>query len=184
MPNEEKDEPKQEEQKLYTLVVTEKQARVLSRSLNVWGRCLGGQLHHVGQELQQWGMGPYPSPEATPDERQKHGAKWDRFQLLTTLLLGLNTLITGYDYAHAGPGIYSPEMPEEGKVAYDLDKAIRRCLWKANGREPGYSVDGDPPLLASREPLARVEPALPGTRLEDGGHLRPVIRSAVRKEKL
>ena len=160
------------EAKFYTLTVTEKQARVLSRSLNVWGRALGGQLHQVGQELQQWAMPPHPGPEATAEERLAYHAKWDRLQLLSTLLLGLNTLVTGFDNGHAGHGIYSDAMPEEGKLAYDLDKAIRRCLWEANGREPGYSVDGDPPLLAGSEPLARVQPAAPGEALEDGRHVR------------
>lgn len=162
----------EETQKLYTLTVTERQARVLSRGLNVWGRALGGQLHHVGYELQQWGMPPYPGPEATGNERQKYDGAWERLQLLTTLLLGLNTLVTGYDNGHAGHGIYSPEMPEDAKVAYDLDKSIRRCLWEANGRQPDYSVDGDPPLLAGQEPLAKMEPAASGTVLQEARRCR------------
>ncbi len=167
------EEPKVEEPKLYSLTVTERQARTLSRALNVWGRALGGQLHQVGHELHQWAMPPHPGVDASPEERTRYGLKWERMHLLSTLLLGLNTLVSGYDNGHAGHGIYSEAMPEEGKVAYDLDKAIRHCLWEANGREPGYSVDGDPPLLAGSEPLARVETAPPGTVLVGGKHLRP-----------
>lgn len=167
------------EQKLYTLTVTERQARVISRSLNVWGRAIGGQLHHIGQELQQWAMPPHPGPEATPEERASYERSWERLHLLSILLLGLNTLVTGAGNGHAGHGIYSPEMPEEGRIAYDLDKAIRRGLWEANVREPGWSVDSDPPLLAGPEPLARVEIAAPGTQLDDG----PRPRTAPTKGK-
>lgn len=122
----------------YRLAVGEKQADLIVRALDFYERVGGlGQLEVV---TEPWIF--------------RCGA--DKLEDARRALAQAKFHLTGFGYG-ASYGIYSPEVPDEHRVAYDLQQVIRhRLAWD---RTPlgGMGVWFDRPHQTSQVPLADIE---------------------------
>lgn len=116
------------------LCVTENQARLISRAMELYSRL---------------GIGQYDHMEYLPD--------WDfkKRDVAKSILDSLHVLMTGY-HPHAGKGIGSPDIHEDYRVAYDIQKVINHFLYmKRPEEERGFgTVDSYKPSPTSNEPMA------------------------------
>lgn len=145
----------------YKLVVTEKQVGVISRACELFSRIQMGQLNAVAFQAL---MGTVEDTE--------------RFCKLRDGLEELQPLVWGF--RHGGPGIFSDKLPDEARIAWDVNQTLRRMLAYRRNPEGGWTVDFDTPMKSSRtEPLPEIVPT------EDQPDPRPVgLRMAEELQEL
>lgn len=128
-----------------TLELSETQAYILRDALDAYSRLLAGQVSVAVMDAVNFMA-----------LRKDH--KMDRYSLQTQLG-DMQALITGLDYG-ASFGIYSPEIPDRARQAYDLQQVIRHGVaWHLNPDPKGLStIDFNTPRRTSeKEELAKCE---------------------------
>lgn len=152
-------------QKSFALTLTETQARVVSRALELQQRVHMGQMEHVAFELDAAGRILYE--EDSDDARRDKRQAWERHYLLQTLLRGLNVLVTGEPHPGASLGIRHERVGDDARVSYDIQQVKHHALCQADDRpdkanyvvdaDTPYVVDADTPYRTSRrEPLPTI----------------------------
>lgn len=122
----------------YQLTISEEQANIICRALEFYERVGGlGQFEVV---VEPWFL---RCETAALEEARRH---LDRAKFH----------LTGFGYG-ASYGIYSEEVPDEHRVAYDLQQVIRHRLAWDRTPEGGMGVWFDKPHQTSQVPLAKIE---------------------------
>ncbi|MBC8737154.1 hypothetical protein F6X40_10075 [Paraburkholderia sp. UCT31] len=134
------------------LKLNEMHADVLEDALNLWFRVGMGHLEEVEAALRL-----RLQTDRKPDFEALAG--------LATALKEAKPALFGID-THAHYGVASHRTPESAKVACDIHDALRHAQAWARRPEGGITVDFDPPMHYSRQPLPEVQviqaPAAPG----------------------
>lgn len=129
--------------KTYTITLNHKQLRVLEEALDLHTRISIGQLDIVSEFLCNKFFNKFS---------EKNLTQWDikegHLDPLKERLFGLQR---GASY-----GIGSPEVSEDGKVAYEMSKKCQNTIAKVEGHRD-YSVWRHEPLKLSNEPLITIE---------------------------
>jgi len=74
----------------------------------------------------------------------------------------LKKIFTGMDHPGASYGIYSKEILDRARIAWDIQQVVRnRLAWDKNP-EGGFTVNFDSPMKSSEQPLPMIE-----KRIED-----------------
>jgi hypothetical protein len=141
--------------KIYTLTITEKQARALMDATDLLQRIQLGQVREIEDNL------PLKKPI---DYEQFH----NDMRLIGSILS--QHMIDGIDGNASSLGIGNPNLPESNGILYDLHCVIRRKLAVERAVEKGIienenvsrnempiTVDFDTPMKWSLEPLAKME---------------------------
>ena len=150
----------------YTLTVTEKQLQTINNALELFIRVGLGQLQEIYYQVVLRHIVARPGHE--PDYEKIH-------KMLDVLAMEL----FGFETLGASWGMYSSELPNEFRRAYDIQQVVRNRLavdrWEAKTEEQRtadrigkWSVDFDPPHKTSTEDemMPKIEHA-PG--VEQGG---------------
>ncbi len=129
------------EDNTYTITLTHKQLRIVERALDIYNRLCLGQIWIVAEFL-----------DCVFYKKHKDKNHWyfrDKYcDKYAQELFGFHP---GASY-----GIGSPEVPEEGAIAYEMEKMCQNMISKAEGHE-GYSTWKQPPLKMSNEKLIEIE---------------------------
>lgn len=131
-------------EKTYNLTLTEKQATVLTRALDLFSRIGIGQFEEVINIFRDEHLS---DPEMTPeriDEARKH-------------IDHVKFMLTGHP-ANGSFGILNPRVSDDYRIAYDIQQVIRNRLAWDRRPEGGIQVQFDPPDQTSKtHPLATIK---------------------------
>jgi hypothetical protein len=116
----------------FNIKVSAKQADIIVRALDLYSRVQMGQLKDVA----------YVATEKLNSE-------------LAQELKRLEPLITGLPH-NAYHGIFSPQIPQRAKIAWDIQQAIRHKVSWTLFPEGGITVNFDTPIKCSDETLPTI----------------------------
>jgi len=119
----------------YILELTESQEAVLQLALDLYGRIGMGQLHEILHHIDS------PTVEAREDAEKI-------ISQLKGMLMGL--------HGHSHYGISSDKMAKRFKMALEMHDCLRSARAWHDHPEGGITVDFDPPMNYSGEPLPEV----------------------------
>ena len=145
----------------YNLTITEEQARTLISALDLYSRIGMGQFEEVEMIYR------YDSRKSVNyDGEETVEYDGDKFR---ELLKECKKLL-GH-HSNGSYGIYSHQVPDSFRVAWDLKKVIRHRLAWDRRPEGGYTVDFEEPRQSSKLPLACIEKdeVTPLARIEKAG---------------
>jgi hypothetical protein len=121
----------------YNLTLSQKQAEVLVRALDLYSRIGIGQFEEV--------LDVYDRELKLDYERR------ERFRVK------LNQAKNEAGHPSNGSyGISSPEVRDEFRVSYDIQQVVRNKLALVRNPEGGITVDFDTPRAIGKEPLATI----------------------------
>jgi hypothetical protein len=128
------------------VLLTTAEGDLLVSALDFYSRLFLGQTDELAN-LARWnGVGVFA------DGQPKEG--WDNAYAAEEILAQAHGLLTGM-HRNASHGIFNTAVPEDARIAWDLQKVIRhRLAWD---RQPlgGYTVNFDPPYQTAKDvPLA------------------------------
>jgi hypothetical protein len=141
--------------KTYTLTITEKQARALRDACELLSRIQGGQVREVFEYLPL-----------------KKGVDWEVYhQIKDGLTKRMPEILKdGIDGWSRSFGVGHPELPESHDISWDLYQVIRYEISTQQAIDDGIiqkkgerdfskmmTVNYDPPMKRSNEPLAKME---------------------------
>lgn len=142
--------------KTYTLTITKKQAQVISCACELLSRIQGGQIREAFDHLPL-----------------KKGVDWSVYHEIQDELTKRmpEILQDGIDGRSSSFGVGNPKLPESHDIAWDLYTTIRHKLSWEYAVEQGIvesensprkfpemmTVNYDPPMKWSNEPLAKME---------------------------
>uniref|UniRef100_A0A6M3ISR5 Uncharacterized protein n=1 Tax=viral metagenome TaxID=1070528 RepID=A0A6M3ISR5_9ZZZZ len=126
--------------KKYKLEITEKQAKIITQSLNLFSRIGMGQLEEIIN---------HPQWIFTVDNQYDRDIIKNSINTLKKHLCNLDS--------YSSFGIYQEEVDDINRVAWDLQQVIRHKLaWDRNPKG-GITVDFGVPMKSSKEDLAKIE---------------------------
>lgn len=122
----------------YNLNLSQKQAEILIRALDLYSRIGIGQFEEV--------LNVYD-----------HGLKLDHFQR-EQIRKALNAAKAEAGHpANGSYGIHNPEVRDEFRTAYDIQQVVHNRLALVRNPKGGITVDFDEPRQIGTEPLAKIE---------------------------
>jgi len=124
----------------YELSISEKQARVILASLDLFSRIGIGQLREVLRH---------------PQYQLKMIDDNETYTYCQRLLDQVKKLLTGHG-PHSSYGVCHPEVHEDSNIAYDLLQVIRHRLSWDRIPDGGPEINFDPPIQFSEEELAEI----------------------------
>lgn len=123
----------------YRLTMTEGQAQVIQRALEIYGRLCLGQVKAAIDQV------PFNSKRKIDYQRVRSLSDEMKFEL------------TGMQ-SNASYGIYCKEVDESARVAWDLQQILRHKIAWDNNPKGGNTVNFNKPMKSSKkEPLAIIE---------------------------
>lgn len=129
--------PKSNESYSYQLLLTERQAQVITDALDLYARIGSGQLEEISHILR---LNPGPAHE--------------KIEAVSRLTREAASCWMGHAGGHHG--ISSDKIHDCFRIAYDLQQVIRyRLAWDRHP-EGGIQVHFDEPMKYSQEPLASI----------------------------
>jgi len=133
----------------YQLFISEKQARVITSTLDLFSRIGIGQFERILDH---------------PQYMNKIFDDNTSYKSCKELLERIKKLLTGYP-PHASHGIGHPEVHGDCTISYDLMQVIRHRLAWDNNPEGGIQVDfGKPMRFSNEEELAEIKTILVNER--------------------
>jgi len=129
---------------MYDLKVTEEQARLIQKSLDLYSRILIGQFEEISNVI-LWDVLEWSDFEGNQVPCEKIHQFKDRIGLLKQELLGIPP--------NASHGIHSEKVSDNARKAYDIQKVIRhRIAWDnlKEGQTP-FGVNFDEPDISSND---------------------------------
>lgn len=121
----------------YQLLLSKKQVQVLTEALEFYVRIGIGQFEEVAR--------PYTF-KVEPEEMDKARSALEIAKMI----------LTGFP-ANASHGIYSSDISDDYRVAYDIERVIRHYLaWEKNP-SGGFGVDYQKPFVSSQQPLPDIK---------------------------
>lgn len=124
----------------YIITLNENQAIVLSKALDVYSRLFAGQYDFLKTCI----SGFYTKKSVNV---KKVNDLLDELKLSMFPELSLNAYYS----------ILSPEIGKEPKISWDIHQTLRNKISWTENPEGSYTVDFDPPMKTSEEPLPIVE---------------------------
>lgn len=125
-----------------TLKLTEKQAEVMVKALDLYGRILIGQTEEV-ESVYRWHYFQSLTLEKLQDAR-------DALNVVKFVLWGF--------HPGASFGIHHPDVHDDARKAFDLQQVIRNTIARVKNPKGGIQVCYDTPTQTStEEPLATIE---------------------------
>lgn len=121
-------------EKKYTLEVTGAQADVLVAALDLFSRMSLGQISELENHWRIYGK----------------MVETDDYETLRNSFFGLKKVALGLE-PNASYGIFSQEIHDTNRVAWDLQQVIRNCVSWDRNPEGGMTVNYDKPMKSSRE---------------------------------
>lgn len=128
--------------KRYTLTITEEQANVLIKALDLYKRIGMGQIDEIKHVT-------VPAPG--------HKYKW--VELDQTMAI-LKLQLLGWPHINTAHSIMSKDLPDQFRVAWDIQQVVRNRLAHDSlkpGEKPGIYVYFDEPRQTSKEPLPEIK---------------------------
>lgn len=117
-----------------TITLSDKQADVLAKALDLYARVMVGQLEIVEEVL-----------------RFSHGdLDRDRLFQARGLLDSAKTLLWGFSPG-ASYGIHNNRAPDAARQAYDIMRAIQSCIARTRAAQSSGVLKGEPPRQTSLE---------------------------------
>jgi hypothetical protein len=121
--------------------ISEKQARIIISALDFYSRIGIGQFREIVSAFSWWQRDEQWLNHRDEVERLIHDAQFN---------------LTGMPF-NASYGIFSPEVPESAKIAWDIQQVIRhRLAWDRNPKG-GMTVDFDTPMKSSTKDFPTIE---------------------------
>jgi len=125
--------------KKYKLTVTEKQANVIRKALEIYSRIGLGQFVEILYHPQWW---------LNVNDTEKVHKDIDN----------LIKSVCGFENSNMSYGIYSEEVDDTCRVAYDIEQVIRHRISWDNNPEGGFTVNfGKPMKTSKKEELPKIE---------------------------
>jgi len=123
----------------YRLTFNEEQADLLVRALDAYSRLCVGQFNTAVESA--W---MHKILEVDRKDVEYHCNQ-------------LKRIFTGINSPGASYGIYSKEIPDGARIAWDIQQVVRnRLAWDRNP-QGGITVNFDTPMQASEQPLPVIE---------------------------
>lgn len=123
---------------MYILKITEDQAKIISKALDLYSRIFMGQFKEILDFQFGWKM-----------ELEDH--EWCRKALQT-----VKRVATGLEN-NAYYGIFSEKISNKARAAYDIHQVIRNKLAWDNNPNGGITVNFDKPINTSAMPLPDIK---------------------------
>ncbi len=128
-----------ENKKTYTLNMSEEQAQILVRALDLYSRIGIGQFEEILDVYD-------PLHKRVPVEARDAARRL------------LNSVKAVYGHpANGSNGIHSPEVRDEFRAAYDIQQVVRHRLAFDRHPEGGFQVNFDEPRQISQLPLPSIK---------------------------
>jgi hypothetical protein len=133
-------------EKMFQMMFNERQARTLMRALDLYSRIGIGQFEEL-IHLFRWQFDPRLKDKLDQIEMSEQ-----RLNEIKTLLFDL--------HPNSSFGIFNKDVPDEFRVAWDLQKVIRHQIWKESENPTRFTVDSYPPdQSVADQPLAQIKRA-------------------------